>query len=308
MADPYDYDSDTSLQTLLNSLFNPYQNDVLLAYGYQPSPGTPSITNPGDYIDPDPGGNVPLPPPGGYTPPPVIPPIDPGPDPEPPPPPPPPNPCPAGYVMGPDGVCIIDPGPEPPPQEPPPPPPPPPPPGPPTGYVNAATMADYDPFMHGRRNKFYGMEVLAGSRQEVSADEFNRLLGGTEGKYGQGAFYDPERGSIYQNIDDDKVFVENSSYVPYGIDPDKYQPQQKTQAAMFGFGDQKDDRGRSKRSQNPIYTSQRIGDKMYFVDDGKVYSYDIRDKEGTVTFAAGGPVSSVARNGIGALFAKEVMR
>ena len=213
--------------------------------------------------------------------------------------------------MGPDGVCVVDPGPEPPPPpppEPPPPPPPepppPPPPEPPTGYVNAATMADYDPFMHGRRNKFYGMEVLSGSRQEVSADEFNRLLGGTEGKYGQGAFYDPERGSIYQNIDDDKVSQENSSYVPYGIDPDKYTDVQKIQAAHMGIGDQ------DGRSRSPIYTSQRIGDKMYFVDNGKVYSYDVRDIDyaSTPTFAAGGPVSSVARNGIGALFAKEVMR
>jgi len=308
MAEPYDYSSDTALQDLLNQLYNPYQQNILLAYGYQPSPGTPSITNPGDYIDPDPGGNVPLPPPGGYTPPPVIPP--PGPDPTPPPPPP-PNPCPAGYVMGPDGVCIIDPDtggpqpPPPPPPEPPPPPPPPPPPQPPTGYVRPADMKDYDPFMHGRRNKFYGMDVLAGSRQEVSADEFNRLLGGTEGKYGQGAFYDPERGSIYQNIDDDKVSQENSSYVPYGVDPSKYTDVQRLQAAHMGIGDQEG------RSRNPIYTSQRIGDKMYFVDNGKVYSYDVRDieyGEGSPTFARGGAVSPVARSGIGALFAKEVMR
>ena len=49
---------------------------------------------------------------------------------------------------------------------------------------------------------------------------------------------------------------------------------------------------------------------MYFVDNGKVYSYDVRDIEygSTPTFARGGAVSPVARNGIGALFAKEVMR
>ena len=73
---------------------------------------------------------------------------------------------------------------------------------------------------------------------------------------------------------------------------------------MFGFGDQKDERGRSKRSQEPIYTSQRIGDKMYFVDGGKIFSYDVRDKQygSTPTFATGGAVSKVASTGVGTLF------
>jgi hypothetical protein len=130
-------------------------------------------------------------------------------------------------------------------------------------------------------------------------------LGGIEGKYGKGAFYDPERGSIYQNIDDERVIAGRDTSDPfYGIDPNKYDDVQKQRAAMIGIGDQKDDRGRSKRSQNPIYTSQRIGDKMYFVEGGKVYSYDVKDKEyqSTPGFAGGGAVSRVASTGVGPLF------
>ena len=299
-GDPY-YNPDyqyvpAGVQDMIYGLFNPYASEVMLQYGYQPPLGTPSITNPGTYIDP---GPMPGPsgPPGVFTPPGPVTPL-PGTD----------DPV-VGVPGGPDtggpdtgGPDTGGPDPEPPPTSPPPPPPPPS--GPPTGYVSAARLKGYDDLVHSRRNKLYGMDVLVGSRQEVSAEDFNRLLSGIEGKYGKGAFYDPERGSIYQNIDDDKVFIENSSYIPHGIDPTKYQEQQKVQAAMFGFGDQKDERGRDKRSREPIYTSQRIGDKMYFVDGGKIYSYDVKDKnyQSTPGFAEGGAVSKVASTGVGTLF------
>jgi hypothetical protein len=309
MADPYDYDSDTSLQALLQQLYNPYASDIMLAYGYQPSTGTPSITNPGTYVDPDPSGTVPLPPPGVYTPPDPLPPFDPGVDPTPDPPPDPPsNPCPAGYIMGPRGVCILDPTVQPP-GDPDPPGEPPPPSGPPTGYVSPASLEGYDPFIHSRRHRMSGTNVLAGSRQEVDADEFNRLLGNMEGRYGEGAFYDPERGSIYHNYDRVNTMEyppKNTSYVPIGIDPRNYSDTEALQAAHLGLGHQLDERGRAMRSRNPIYTNERIGNKMYFVDDGKVYSYDVQDVEydSTPSFARGGAVSPIASHGIGALFAK----
>ena len=297
-GDPY-YNPDyqyvpAGVQDMIFGLFNPYASEVMLQYGYQPPLGTPSITNPGTYIDPGPTPG-PSGPPGVFTPPGPVTGLpdqsSPGPD--------------TGIpdtgspdtgspdTGSPDTGSPDTNGPPPPST-----------PQPPSGYVGAASLKGYDDLAHSRRNKLYGMDVLVGSRQEVSAEDFNRLLSGIEGKYGKGAFYDPERGSIYQNIDDDKVFIENSSYIPYGIDPNKYQAQQKVQAAMFGFGDQKDERGRSKRSQEPIYTSQRIGDKMYFVQDGKVFSYDVKDKEyqSTPGFAGGGAVSKVASTGVGTLF------
>lgn len=294
-SDPY-YNPDyqyvpAGVQDMIFGLFNPYASELMLTYGYQPPTdpvtgqpvGTPSITNPGTYVDPSPTPG-PAGPPGVYVPPDPVDPLDPIPDPTPPPDPTgPSDPAPGG-----GGPGVPDPTPT----------------GPPSGYVGAARLKGIDPLAHSRRNKLSGMDVLVGSRQEVSAEDFNRLLGTIEGKYGKGAFYDPERGSIYQNIDDDKVAIENSSYIPVGIDPTKYQEQQKTQAAMMGLGDQVDERGRSKRSRDPIYTSQRIGDKMYFVDGGKIYSYDVRDKQygSTPSFATGGAVSKVASTGVGTLF------
>jgi hypothetical protein len=300
-GDPY-YNPDyqyvpAGVQDMIFGLFNPYASELMLTYGYQPPLGTPSITNPGTYIDP---GPMPGPsgPPGVFTPPGPVTPLpgtdDPvvdvpgGPD------------TGGGNGTGTDGPDTNG---EPPPSSPPPSSPPPS--GPPTGYVSAARMKEYDPFMHSKRQKFYGMNVLAGSRQEVSAEDFNRLLSGIEGKYGQGAVYDPERGSIYQNIDDERVIAGRDTSDPfYGVDPNKYNDAQRQLAALLGIGDQKDERGRDKRSRNPIYTSQRIGDKMYFVEGGKVYSYDVKDinYQSTPGFAEGGAVSKVASTGVGTLF------
>ena len=306
-GDPY-YNPDyqyvpAGVQDMVFGLFNPYAAEVVLQYGYQPTLGTPSITDPGTYIDPGPNLG-PSSPPGIFTPSgPVVPFSGDG------------NGTSTGDgngtgTGGGDGTGTgggngtgtdgTDPNGDPPPTQPPPSTP-----QPPSGYVSAARMKEYDPFMHSRRQKFYGMDVLAGSRQEVSAEDFNRLLSGIEGKYGQGAFYDPERGSIYQNIDDERVIAGRDTSDPfYGVDPNKYNDAQKQQAALLGIGDQKDERGRDKRSREPIYTSQRIGDKMYFVEGGKVYSYDVKDinYQSTPGFAEGGAVSKVASTGVGTLF------
>ena len=289
------------VQDMIFGLFNPYASELMLTYGYQPPTdpvtgqpvGTPSLTDPGTYTPPGVGVGPSLPT-GTYTPPGPTTPIDPGVDPTPPdytPPEPPPDPT-VPSDPDPGGGDPGGGGPDPTPT------------GPPSGYVGAASLKGIDELAHRKRNYLGGMDVLVGSRQEVSAEDFNRLLGTIEGKYGKGAFYDPARGSIYQNIDDDKVAIENSSYIPVGIDPTKYQEQQKTQAAMMGLGDQVDERGRRKRSREPIYTSQRIGDKMYFVDGGKIFSYDVRDKQygSTPSFATGGAVSKVASTGVGTLF------
>ena len=123
-GDPY-YNPDyqyvpAGVQDMIFGLFNPYASEVMLQYGYQPPLGTPSITNPGTYIDP---GPMPGPsgPPGVFTPPGPV------------------TPLPGIDTGGPDtgGPDTGGPDPEPPPTAPPPPPPPPPS-GPPTGYVSAA--------------------------------------------------------------------------------------------------------------------------------------------------------------------------
>lgn len=294
MADPYNYDSDTSLQALLEQLYNPYANDIMLAYGYQPSTGTPSITNPGTYVDPDPSGTVPLPPPGVYTPPDPLPPFDPGVDPTPDPPPaPPPNPCPAGYIMGPRGVCILDPTVQPP-GYPDPPGEPPPPSGPPTGYVSAANLADYDPFLHGRRNMTSGKQFLMGSRQDVGMDDFLSALAQAEGKYGQGMTYDPDRG-LFSNIsEEDLAKHRENQAVPMHINPNQMTDVEQLRAKILG--------------NRKLLGGQQvaIGDRMYFLDDGNISSYQYQDVkyDSTPSFARGGAVSPIASNGIGPLFAK----
>ena len=153
------------VQDMIFGLFNPYASELMLTYGYQPPTdpvtgqpvGTPSITNPGTYVDPSPTPG-PAGPPGVYVPPDPVDPLDPIPDPT-------PTPTPPPDPTGPSDPAPGGGGPDPP-------------------YWPAQRVCwsgpfkGIDPLAHSRRNKLSGMDVLVGSRQEVSAEDFNRLLSG----------------------------------------------------------------------------------------------------------------------------------
>lgn len=143
------------------------------------------------------------------------------------------------------------------------------------GYYSAADARDVDPFLWSNRASFYGVDVRADSKGEVSSEEFNDALASQAGRYGGRMIFDPETGTIYEGITDDMSEAEQNAFmrgleraeergaVPIGVDPKLLSPTQRMRAeAMYGSGN----------------TVTRIGNTKYLVDDnGNVITYEVRD-------------------------------
>lgn len=183
----------SSYQDLIDSLFNPYASEIMQAYGYTPSTGTPSITDPGTYNDP--GG----PSPGVYVPPtgtpgPVINPYDGTGDPpivtdpaepadptDPTGPSDPTNPTGPSDPTGPSGPS-----------------------GPGMWDGTAAGARGHDNYLHSKRALMWGDQL--DPRKTMSLDDFiENVLPYAEGKYGSGMTYDPKTGLVYNNITQEQV-------------------------------------------------------------------------------------------------------
>ena len=273
----------SNYQDLLNSLFNPYASEIMQAYGYvAPTKGTPSITDPGTYVDPGfTPGPVYIPPSGTpgtvinpYDPTPTTPPdasisdppayTDPGPTPGPGYTPPDPN-------AGPGDDFLTGPTPTPTPT-----------PTPPPSIRDIfyggegaplSALQGIDDFIHGKRNLMWGDKVQP--RRTMSLDEFlTDVMPYHKGKYGQGMMYDPETGRIYNNITAEQAneIRENNYGRIFGVHPDVTSLAEK-QAIMLG--------GHGEMSQGSTY--MRLGGKTgthYFIMGDQVYAYDYENQGG----------------------------
>ena len=272
----------SNYQDLLDSLFNPYASEIMQAYGYKPSTGTPSITDPGTYVDP---GFTPGPvytPPSGtpgtvinpYDPTPTTPPdtsisdppdyTDPGPTPGPGYTPPDPN-------AGPGDDFLTGPTPTPTPT-----------PTPPPSIRDIfyggegappSALQGIDDFIHGKRNLMWGDIVQP--RRTMSLDEFlTDVMPYHKGKYGQGMMYDPETGRIYNNITAEQAneIRENNYGRIFGVHPDMTSKGEKL-AIMLG--------GHGEMEQGSTY--MRLGGGSgthYFIMGDQVYAYDYKNTGG----------------------------
>ena len=152
-----------------------------------------------------------------------------------------------------------------------------------TGYQNISAFREQDPYIWGKRGMLSGLKALAGSRQDLTAEEFASLLSGQQGKYGEGSTlaYDPRFG-IYSTISDAELQrLRETQSVPYYIDPRLMTDVERIRSNLTGGGTYsrsvtdeagnvyKIDRGRQ---------STRIGNKQYFMnEDGSITSYDVED-------------------------------
>lgn len=304
---------------------NPYESQVNLNYAYQPPDGTPpitTVTNPTDPVDGVVDG------PGG-----TVDPVDPVN----------PDPCPAGSHMGPngycipdacppgqvrnaDGVCVIDntgtnngnngnngnnnnnnngnnnnnnnnnngtnPG------------------GSLEGYHTFADFKDYDDYLHKRRGMVSGIEALAGSQENITAEQFQELLSQQEGKFGEGSTmaYDPRFG-IYSTMTDDQLAqyqAGEGSFNNLYINPEQMSDVDRIKIGHIGtnkaYGRKyTDSQGRVHKIGVNRQTI-RIGDKQYFVnEDGTVTAYTVRDIQYGYTPQFGGqprPDAGFAEGGI----------
>lgn len=197
--------------------------------------------------------------------------------------------------------------------------------GPLSGYQNIAAFREEDPYLFGKRGMLSGVQALAGSRRDLTAEEFQSLISGQQGRYGEGStlMYDPRFG-IYSTISDERLqkFREEGA-VPSYIDPRLMTKEERIRSNMMSggtqsrvieapFGYNPDLSGGSEAAfsnalntvapQDPEVSSfylgrgrlgTRIGDTQYFVnEDGSVTSYDVKDIEYgyTPSFADGGIV------------------
>ena len=274
----------SNYQDLLNSLFNPYASEIMQAYGYvAPTKGTPSITDPGTYVDP---GFTPGPvytPPSGtpgtvinpYDPDPTTPPdtsisdppdyTDPGSTPGPGYTPPDPN-------AGPGDDFLTGPTPTPTPT-----------PTPPPTTVRdnfyggegapASALQGIDDFIHGKRNLMWSDTIQP--RKTMSLDEFlTNVMPYHKGKYGQGMMYDPETGRIYNNITAEQAneIRENNYGRIFGVHPDMTSKGEKLGIMLGGHGEME---------QGSTY--MRLGGKTgthYFIMGDQVYAYDYENQGG----------------------------
>ena len=197
--------------------------------------------------------------------------------------------------------------------------------GPLSGYQNIAAFREEDPYLFGKRGMLSGVQALAGSRRDLTAEEFQSLISGQQGRYGEGStlMYDPRSG-IYSTISDERLqkFREEGA-VPSYIDPRLMTKEERIRSNMMSggtqsrvieapFGYNPDLSGGSEAAfsnalntvapQDPEVSSfylgrgrlgTRIGDTQYFVnEDGSVTAYDVKDIEYgyTPSFANGGIV------------------
>jgi len=148
-------------------------------------------------------------------------------------------------------------------------------------YARAAQYKDIDPLLHSRRSSTQMREFLKGSRQDVSMEDFLSALQQAKGKYGQGMTYDPTRG-LFSNISEEELARHREAQsVPFAINPDQMTDVERTRAKMMG---------------NKLGGGQEvaIGDRMYFLDNGNISSYQFRMPEGKFpTFKREGGITDI---------------
>lgn len=277
-------------QDLLNALFNPYASEIMQAYGYVPSSGTPSITDPGAYAPTGGAGPQPYVPPsgtpgavflGGSSPVDLITgggatgggtPSVPGT---------PPSGTTGGGTTG-SGTTVV---------------------GTPGGSGSFADSTPYnqtdefkayieadiqnrfggDRFLHSKRGLVGGEEL--GPRQTYSLEEFaSGILPYAKGKYGSGVTYDPKTGLMYNNITQEEL-ARRRDDDPYarifGVHPDALTASERELLKLGGHGE-----------MSPGTKYIRIGGPTtgthYFIENGQVYAYDY-NAEDRLGFGGMGP-------------------
>ena len=125
-------------------------------------------------------------------------------------------------------------------------------------------------------------EFLVGSRQDVSMDDFLSALQQAEGRYGQGMAYDPTRG-LFSNISEEELARHREAQsVPFGINPEQMTDVEQVRAKMMG--------NRKLMGGQEV----AIGDRMYFLDNGNISSYQFRTPEGQFpTFKREGGITEI---------------
>jgi len=155
--------------------------------------------------------------------------------------------------------------------------------GPLTGYQNISAFRGQDPYLFGKRGLVSGLNALAGSRQDLTAEEFASLLGGQQGRYGEDSTlaYDPRFG-IYSTISDAELQgLREQQSVPSYSDPRLMTDVERVRSNQMGGGTYTrsvtDEAGNVYKIGGNRQTV-RIGDKQYFVnEDGSVTSYGVED-------------------------------
>ena len=152
-----------------------------------------------------------------------------------------------------------------------------------TGYQGIAAFKDQDPYLFGKRGMVQGLEALAGSRRDLTAEEFQSLLSGQQGRYGEGSTlaYDPRFG-VYSTISDAELQrLRETQSVPDYIDPRLMTDVERIRSNQMGGGTYSrsvtDEAGNVYKINRDRQTT-RIGDTQYFVnEDGSVTAYDVKD-------------------------------
>jgi len=183
-----------------------------------------------------------------------------------------------------------------------------------SGYISFAKAKDLDDYLYGQRDVGYrgDIQALLGSRQDLTAQEFQALLGSQQGRYGEGSTlaYDPRFG-IYSTLSEDQLARYQSGEIGYGggsergfdasyLNPNLMSDEDRIRQNMLGsYRDTiryTDDQGRLFNI-NKARQRLRIGDKQYIMNpDGTITSYTVRDTPrddapSFMGFADGGIVS-----------------
>ena len=152
-----------------------------------------------------------------------------------------------------------------------------------TGYQGFAAFKGQDPYLFGKRGMVQGLEALAGSRRDLTAEEFQSLLSGQQGRYGEGSTlaYDPRFG-VYSTISDAELQrLRETQSVPDYIDPRLMTDVERIRSNQMGGGtytrNVTDEAGNVYKIGRGRQTT-RIGDTQYFMnEDGSVTAYDVKD-------------------------------
>ena len=155
-----------------------------------------------------------------------------------------------------------------------------------SGYVSFAKAQGVDDYLYDQRDVGYrgDIQALLGSRQDLTADEFNALLAQQAGRYGEGSTlaYDPRFG-VYSTIGEDELarYRAGERGIGYeGLDPTLMSDADRIRNNMVSGTDSltyTDEEGRVFRV-NRDRQRLRVGDKQYIMNpDGSVTSYTVRD-------------------------------
>ena len=175
-------------------------------------------------------------------------------------------------------------------------------------YVSFARARGVDDYLYGQRDVGYrgDIQALLGSRQDLTADEFNALLAQEAGRYGEGSTlaYDPRFG-VYSTIGEDELarYRAGERGIGYeGLDPTLMSEADRIRNNMVSGTDSltyTDEEGRIFRV-NRDRQRLRVGDTQYIMnDDGSVTSYTVRDtpRDYAPDFSPG-PSTGFANGGI----------